>query len=131
MDLICRAHQVGNPCRAPLLFIAPLYGLRATLALVRNCGSRGLSVTFFCRPVLEVMRRIMLMQTQLFYYCLTGRRGRVRVLREAAFGDAILGAELLWRVRQRGRDDECGRYIAVFLPGMYPPSPIRSAIAYV
>ena len=59
------------------------------------------------------------MQT-LFYSCLIGRRGRVRVLREAAFGDAILGAELLWRVRQRGRDDECGRYIAVFLPGAFP-----------
>lgn len=46
MDLICRAHQVGT-CLARLLFIAPLYGLRPTLALVRNCGSRGSSVTFF------------------------------------------------------------------------------------
>ena len=36
-----------------------------------------------------------------------GRRGQVRVLREVAIGNAILGAELLWRVRRRERDDEC------------------------
>lgn len=37
---------------------------------------------------------------------LLGGRRRLRVLREAAAGDAFLGAELLRGVQQRGRNDE-------------------------
>ena len=37
-----------------------------------------------------------------------GCGGRVRVFREAAAGDALLGAQLLRRVRQRRRDDVRG-----------------------
>ena len=36
-----------------------------------------------------------------------GGRGRVRVLREATLGHAVLRAQLLRRVRQRWRHDEC------------------------
>lgn len=45
-----------------------------------------------------------------------GGGGRVRVLREAAAGDAVLGAELLRRVRQRGRHDVRRRDAHVLLP---------------
>ena len=46
-----------------------------------------------------------------------GRRRRVRVLREATLGHPLLCTKLLWRVRQRRRDDERRRDAALFLPG--------------
>ena len=42
------------------------------------------------------------------FFAAVGRGGWVRVLRKTTLGDSFLCAQLLWRVRQRGRDDECG-----------------------
>lgn len=58
---------------------------------------------------------------------------RLRVLCQAAAGDAVLGSELLRRVWQRGRHDERGRNPDVLLPGMTqssppPPPPTRHRV---
>lgn len=58
-----------------------------------------------------------------------GRRGRVRVLRETDARHALQRAKLLRRVRQRGRDDERRRELAVFLPGAL--SPCFACVAFV
>jgi hypothetical protein len=49
--------------------------------------------------------------------CLSGGGGRLRVLCQAPAGDSLLGAQLLRRVRQCGRNDERGRDAHVLLPG--------------
>jgi hypothetical protein len=46
-----------------------------------------------------------------------GRRGRVRVLRSPLARHALLRAELLRRIRQRGRDHERRRVAPVLVPG--------------
>lgn len=48
-----------------------------------------------------------------------GRRRRLRILLEAPARDVIQRAQLLRRVRQRGRHDERRRESAVLLPGMF------------
>ena len=50
---------------------------------------------------------------------LTGGRRWLRVLCQAPAGDAVLSAELLRRVRQRGSDDECWWDTYVFFPGTH------------
>jgi len=52
-----------------------------------------------------------------------GGGGRVRVLRKAAAGHHLQRAQLLRRVRQRGRHDERRRDAHVLLPGGRPPPP--------
>ena len=49
--------------------------------------------------------------------CLLGCRRRIWVLCQETFGDIVLCTKLLWRVWQRGCDDECGRDIIVLVPG--------------
>lgn len=46
-------------------------------------------------------------------------RRRVRVLLEAAVGDAVQRAQLLRRIRQCGSHDECRREFVVFVPGRH------------
>ena len=53
-----------------------------------------------------------------------GGRGRLRVLCAAPARDGVLRAQLLRRIRQRGRDDVGGRDAHVLLPG--PPRPALS-----
>ena len=48
--------------------------------------------------------------------CLGGR-GRLRIFRQAAAGHALLGAKLLRRIRQRGRNDVRRRNANVLLSG--------------
>lgn len=49
---------------------------------------------------------------------------RLRVLRQTAAGDPVLGSQLLRRVRQRRRHDERGRNPDVLLPGMTQSSAV-------
>ena len=60
-----------------------------------------------------------------------GRRGRLRVLRQAAAGDPVQRAQLLRRVRQRGSHDVGGRDADVLLPdfeaGRQEEVPVRGA----
>lgn len=49
----------------------------------------------------------------------TGGRGRLRVLRQAAAGDAVLGAQLLRRIRQCRRHDDGGLVADVLVPGKW------------
>lgn len=55
-----------------------------------------------------------------------GRRRRLRILLEAPARDVIQRAQLLRRVRQRGRHDERRRESAVLLPGMIASPYLRS-----
>lgn len=61
--------------------------------------------------------------------CSSGRRGRLRVLRQAAAGDHLLRPELLRRVRQRRRHDERGRDPHVLLPGILPRLPVDARLS--
>jgi len=49
---------------------------------------------------------------------LTGGWRRLWVLRQTSAGDSVLGAQLLRRVWQRRRHDECWRDFDVLLPGI-------------
>lgn len=48
--------------------------------------------------------------------CSPGRRGWLRVLQQAPARHPVLGTQLLRRVRQRRRDDERGRELALLIP---------------
>ena len=55
----------------------------------------------------------------------------IRVLRAAPARDVVFGAELLRRVRQRGRNNECGRVPHVLLPDPEAgreAEPLRAAV---
>ena len=91
MDLICRAHQVRS-----FSFTKPSYV---------DCKRRwklSRVFVFACYIVVPLIAPIETNST------IIGRRRRLRILRKASLGDAVLCAELLRRVRQRGCDDECG-----------------------
>lgn len=62
--------------------------------------------------------------------CASGRRGRLRVLRQAPARHSFLGAQLLWRVRQRWCYDECRRDSHVLFSGTTPFLSLLLSILY-
>ena len=82
-------------------------------------SERGVSYVFGAEIVKEFLKQhnldLICRAHQVRQICLiAGGRGWVRVFREEVAGDAVLGAELLRRVRQCGRDDEYRRIVNVF-----------------
>ena len=102
-DLICRAHQVSK-CAVLLNFSNGENDAGLSFAVMLNIF------------LLFVTYEVGLIFLTSFLLILPGRRGRLRVLRQAATGHALLRAQLLRGVRQRGRHDVRRRDAHVLIP---------------